>query len=349
MKTSIISSFLFSTALLIANTASATGTIQGPAFKKLLCKKYASKAVEQNNIALQKQCGYTGPRWSSNYNGHYNWCMHGNNLKFTKQGTIDRDNDLKKCKRPIVGVIANPAATAPSIIPGALIANKKQLCSDYANTAIKQNKRAIKNRCGFNGPRWSSNFNGHYKWCMRGNNLKFTKQATADRKNDIKTCKQFIVGNVLPMPMPNMTKLALCDGYAKTAVKQSKQAAKLKCGFWGTKWNSSHKVHYDWCLAGNNSIKSRQHTQDRNRDLKQCGKDAKKEDKEKLITAIGGFLIGAIIGNQLGGDSSQPQNNQNTGGDHTNWCYNRYRSYRASDNTFQPYNGPRRQCISPYY
>ncbi|MBN8934661.1 MAG: BA14K family protein, partial [Rhizobium pusense] len=33
---------------------------------------------------------------------------------------------------------------------------------------------------------------------------------------------------------------------------------------------------------------------------------------------------------------------------HVNWCANRYRSYRAYDNTFQPYNGPRRQCVSPY-
>lgn len=33
---------------------------------------------------------------------------------------------------------------------------------------------------------------------------------------------------------------------------------------------------------------------------------------------------------------------------HVRYCYNRYRSYRASDNTFQPYNGPRRQCRSPY-
>lgn len=33
---------------------------------------------------------------------------------------------------------------------------------------------------------------------------------------------------------------------------------------------------------------------------------------------------------------------------HVRWCYNRYRSYRASDNTYQPYNGPRRQCYSPY-
>jgi hypothetical protein len=37
------------------------------------------------------------------------------------------------------------------------------------------------------------------------------------------------------------------------------------------------------------------------------------------------------------------------GGDaHVRWCYARYRSYRAWDNTFQPYVGPRRQCYSPY-
>jgi hypothetical protein len=34
---------------------------------------------------------------------------------------------------------------------------------------------------------------------------------------------------------------------------------------------------------------------------------------------------------------------------HIRWCYNHYRSYRASDNTFQPYHGPRRQCRSPYW
>lgn len=36
------------------------------------------------------------------------------------------------------------------------------------------------------------------------------------------------------------------------------------------------------------------------------------------------------------------------GNAHVRWCYNRYRSYRAWDNTFQPYNGPRQQCFSPY-
>ena len=33
---------------------------------------------------------------------------------------------------------------------------------------------------------------------------------------------------------------------------------------------------------------------------------------------------------------------------HIEWCLSRYRSYRAYDNTFQPYHGGRKQCWSPY-
>ena len=36
------------------------------------------------------------------------------------------------------------------------------------------------------------------------------------------------------------------------------------------------------------------------------------------------------------------------GGGHVEWCYSRYRSYRAWDNSWQPNYGSRRQCISPY-
>jgi len=57
------------------------------------------------------------------------------------------------------------------------------------------------------------------------------------------------------------------------------------------------------------------------------------------------FLGGAIIGGAIANSGPRYYG----GGDaHVQWCYDRYRSYRAYDNTFQPYNGPRRQCISPY-
>lgn len=33
---------------------------------------------------------------------------------------------------------------------------------------------------------------------------------------------------------------------------------------------------------------------------------------------------------------------------HVAWCFERYNSYRPEDNTYQPYDGPRRQCTSPF-
>ncbi|MER2536914.1 MAG: BA14K family protein [Rhizobiaceae bacterium] len=55
------------------------------------------------------------------------------------------------------------------------------------------------------------------------------------------------------------------------------------------------------------------------------------------------FVAGAIISGAI---ANQPR--AAYGNSHVQWCYDRYRSYRASDNTFQPYNGPRQQCYSPY-
>lgn len=54
------------------------------------------------------------------------------------------------------------------------------------------------------------------------------------------------------------------------------------------------------------------------------------------------FAMGAIIGGAI--QQGQPS----YGNSHTSWCANRWRSYRAYDNTYQPYNGPRAQCVSPY-
>lgn len=55
------------------------------------------------------------------------------------------------------------------------------------------------------------------------------------------------------------------------------------------------------------------------------------------LAAFGALSVGAAIANSA--DRSDR---------HEEWCEDRYRSYRAWDNTFQPYNGPRKQCNSPY-
>jgi hypothetical protein len=66
------------------------------------------------------------------------------------------------------------------------------------------------------------------------------------------------------------------------------------------------------------------------------------------LAAFGaGAIIGGAIASQPRYYALAPSNGINPR--HYEWCANRYRSYRAFDNTFQPNNGPRQQCLSPYY
>ena len=60
----------------------------------------------------------------------------------------------------------------------------------------------------------------------------------------------------------------------------------------------------------------------------------------------GAFLLGALIGSAIA--NSNYRGNYYDGSAHVRWCANRYRSYSPRSDTFQPYNGPRRRCVSPY-
>lgn len=60
-------------------------------------------------------------------------------------------------------------------------------------------------------------------------------------------------------------------------------------------------------------------------------------------------IIGAIVGGAIIANEANRRDRRHIRVDrHVDWCYDRYRSYRASDNTYQPYQGRRRQCHSPY-
>ncbi len=60
---------------------------------------------------------------------------------------------------------------------------------------------------------------------------------------------------------------------------------------------------------------------------------------------LAAFAAGAIVSGAINNNNRVYRGG---GSAHVQWCYDRYRSYRASDNTFQPYHGPRKQCYSPY-
>ena len=61
---------------------------------------------------------------------------------------------------------------------------------------------------------------------------------------------------------------------------------------------------------------------------------------------LAAFAAGAIVSGAINNNNNYVY--RRSGSAHVQWCYDRYRSYRASDNTFQPYHGPRQQCYSPY-
>jgi hypothetical protein len=62
---------------------------------------------------------------------------------------------------------------------------------------------------------------------------------------------------------------------------------------------------------------------------------------------LAAFGAGALIGGAI---ASQPRPAQaGINPRHYEWCAARYRTYRASDNTYVPRVGVRAQCNSPYY
>lgn len=60
------------------------------------------------------------------------------------------------------------------------------------------------------------------------------------------------------------------------------------------------------------------------------------------------FAAGALVGGAIAAQPRYAPPQAYEAQDHVAWCYSQYRSYRASDNTFQPYGGPRQPCVSPY-
>ena len=58
----------------------------------------------------------------------------------------------------------------------------------------------------------------------------------------------------------------------------------------------------------------------------------------------GAFIAGAIIGGVM--NNAQPSSSYGSG--HANWCHDRFRTYRSSDNTYMSSAGYRKECNSPY-
>lgn len=117
-------------------------------------------------------------------------------------------------------------------------------CDEYAKQAVAEATEAIKLGCAatdkavpgvFSGPRWSTNLADHENWCrsegvkaVRGS-ISAAQDEEAIRKFSLDGCR-------------------VCDDYAAKAIKQSRLAAQLHCGFTGAEWGTSRSVQMTACF-----------------------------------------------------------------------------------------------------
>jgi len=131
------------------------------------CVSYANQAIDAQKQNISMNCGFSGPggTWLNDYNEHFRWCV--NNPEYlSERGTSYRLGYLEVCK------------------------DRKEICQEYANSAVAQNQDNISKAWGFHGPEWHGDFNKHLWWCLDPNTPdKYINDGTSFRKNKLASCK----------------------------------------------------------------------------------------------------------------------------------------------------------------
>ena len=140
--------------------------------KQVDCQAYADKAVALTDEAQKLGCGFTPPVWSKDGPMHFNWCMQGNNFAGAAPANVQRAADLQAC------------AAQKGAQPAANLA----VCAIYAAEATASATEADQLGCGFGGGRWSTDYGGHFAWCMAGANPVVMVAETASRASQLAGC-----------------------------------------------------------------------------------------------------------------------------------------------------------------
>ena len=122
--------------------------------KNTMCESYASSAKQFADLNGSLHCGFGGPRWNPDREAHKAYCMQ-----------TDKENSYSEARGRIADM------------------DRCTTCDLYAKEALRYvNLRAI-SRCGKGaGPRWSTDRQVHFGWCMaaRLSSLQPEQQARAD-------------------------------------------------------------------------------------------------------------------------------------------------------------------------
>ena len=116
------------------------------------------------------------------------------------------------------------------VTAGIANAANPQYCDGYAKQAFKAAKQNNQFNCGFQGPRWLLDVNGHRFWCSIASEAQANAE-TSTRQTELKGCT--------------------CNWYADKAMAQIAENKARNCGCNGIRWINSRQGHYDWCANFN--------------------------------------------------------------------------------------------------
>jgi hypothetical protein len=296
------------------------------------CNDYANWSVVQSQANANLACNFSGPRWSADFQFHYEWCLQRGNFSLTSDELRLRLDNLSQCRI--------------------------DKCTAYGQLAVSQNAKL--SSWGFiaSGPVWDSDFGHHFNWCMQQGSAAALDEQTNARATVIDAsvsnwCDLYAQNSVddfqenlawecgVAKPTysdghwvwspnyddhynwciaePNPTKPAMteannysalascntakCDEYATTAVAQNAQNIADNCGFVGAAWSSLHSYHYSWCRKQSGVSISKSQTQARQAKLdSQCVPPPPTPDQDTItMFKPGGFAPGNYAQNNLPG------------------------------------------------
>jgi len=122
------------------------------------CDQYAKTAIADNNTQNSLGCHFGGPRWTSTFDGHASWCRAATWSSVDGE-VVGRLRDMDLCRT----------------------------CAEYAGKAVDANRQNIAHNCGFSGPRWNSDPQGHIPWCL-GARMESRAAEEGARANDLYNC-----------------------------------------------------------------------------------------------------------------------------------------------------------------
>jgi hypothetical protein len=107
----------------------------------------------------------------------------------------------------------------------------------YAEVAVNDAQEAIRLGCGWdpNEPRWSTDFNVHYSWCVNA-----SADAVWGDQGEYKIRRR------------QLSRCSQCRDYANQAKAAVDQNTELHCNQTGDRWNPDPEAHFNWCMGLSN-------------------------------------------------------------------------------------------------